>query len=131
MRVLILDDDEARHRSFRYCLIGNVDQHAYSAAECIQMLKDQTEPFDCCFLDHDLSYEHYEDLEASAGCGVGTGAEVASFIAITMPAEQRPKRIYVHSWNPYGASNMIATLKAAGATVYRWEFRANELPALK
>lgn len=55
-RVLVLDDDEARHRTLRSFCIGADFWGAWNAEEAIELL--QKYEFTQIFLDHDLATEH-------------------------------------------------------------------------
>lgn len=92
-----------------------------TAKEAIEAL--QTEPVRWASLDHDLSFEHYAEsvdmdlsdpvLRAAASAGVPTRGEPTGYEVVKWMAEHNvwPRDgIIVHSWNPAGAENMVATI---------------------
>lgn len=103
IRILILDDDLGRHAQFRDRLNshGIVGTHVETADECIKQLQ-KNGPWDVCFLDHDLGGQTF------VHSGVGTGYEVASWIAAN--PKKCPRNVIVHSFNPSGAQNMLHVL---------------------
>ncbi len=106
MRIFFLDDDWERHSRFKYNHRADEITTAWDHDAAIDLLA-ANDAFDVAYLDHDLGLTHV---------GPGremTGADVAKFIA-DMPAEQRPKRIIIHSWNSGGALRMQATLRDVG-----------------
>lgn len=109
MHILVLDDNSYRHDVFD----GKLDsvatiEHAWSYQDAIALLESQK--FDLAYLDHDLNDEGLDDE-----CGREmTGADVARFIAKELDIELRPERVIVHSWNPSGASAMVAILRSCG-----------------
>lgn len=107
MRILFLDDNEERHKRFRYNSIGCDVTHVYSYAEALAALSGDR--FDQVFLDHDLS--------EVASCGMAgpdekTGYHVACIVA-EMPEEKRPELAVIHSFNTAGAKRMRAALEGA------------------
>ena len=98
MKILILDDDESRHRIFNENLNypGNFVENVYTAKECIDKLKEET--WDICFLDHDLGGKVY------VNSGEGTGWEVAKWLSENL--DKKPDTVIIHSYNPGGASLM-------------------------
>lgn len=118
MRILVVEDDEWRWRTFRRWLRGHDVRLARTSQEAIQSLS--TEDFDLIFLDHDLDGKVLvspEDRE--------TGAEVARFLR-----EQHIKTpVVVHSHNPEGAAHILRLLP--NATAVPWgELLAADLPNL-
>lgn len=113
MRILILDDNPDRHKTFARNLKGEDLVHVYRYTEVIATLQTQ-EPFDLVYLDHDLGefteadkYDDYGDGVASDGNSREyTGADVAWFIARKLDQTKWPTRIIIHSWNPVGARRM-------------------------
>ena len=99
MRILLLDDIDARRVILEERLSPAEFVHATNASEAITAL--QGERFDLVHLDHDLGEEP-----------AGTGAEVARAIA-ELPPERRPLRAVIHSFNPVGAQRMKAILEDA------------------
>lgn len=104
MRILFLDDNHDRHHAFRSLSIGHVVDHAYTARQAIDFLRENR--YDLVSLDHDL------DWQATAGLTPleETGYVVADFIAAM---ESAPTVVNVHSLNPVGAARMMDTLQSA------------------
>lgn len=88
--------------------IGANITFAQNYAEACVLLASTS--FDVAYLDHDLS-----ELAASGqpGAEEKTGTHVAEFIA-ALPAEQRPRLVILHSYNPVGRQRMAGILSAAG-----------------
>lgn len=121
MRVLFLDDMEARHSLFRDIAANHnisVD-HAYTAEQAISMLEKGD--YDGASLDHDLADEHYSAPYASPSMGgtAHSGRAVARWIA----EHGKPHNVAIHSFNPDGSLSMRDTLVANPAlTVFRAPF---------
>lgn len=100
-RILILEDDPARHVAFR----GRLHEPTIvtTVAECLLLLEAQE--WDELYLDHDLGGEVY------VPSGPGTGYEVACWLEAN-PSRQ-PRRIVLHSLNPVGRARMKAALPNA------------------
>lgn len=96
MRVLILDDEPARHALLGMKWAAHTVVQAWTASEAIRALNGEV--FDVVSLDHDLG-------PASRG----DGDRVARYIT-TMPPARRPAIALVHSSNPVGAKAMAQTL---------------------
>ena len=120
MRVLILDDDEARHARFAKWFAGYDVHHVYTISEFEKKITGGK--FDAVFLDHDLNdygknsvvYNGYTTVEL-------TGFEAAKTLTF-LPQELRPTQVFVHSWNPDGAKMMVDLLESTGFNVIRWVF---------
>lgn len=97
-RVLILEDDKARHRIFRreipYATICT------TAADAIGKLS--AEEWDVVFLDHDLGGEVFVESHRE-----DTGMEVVRWLS----ANKKDICVVVHTCNPAGASEMLASLE--------------------
>ena len=114
MRILILDDDENRHRAFIGALRGHSLTHAWTSQEANHHLHDPAhDGFDVVFLDHDLG----EFGEHSAGTGLHVAHEVAG-----LSEDRRPTLTVVHSHNPDGAAEMMRVLYRAGLNAQREPF---------
>jgi hypothetical protein len=98
--MLILDDNEFRHKQFKKKFHYLKLTHVYTAEECIDKLKENN--YDYISLDHDLGGTTIVES------GDGTGYEVAKWINENL--DYKPK-IYVHSLNPIGRDNIINVLK--------------------
>lgn len=108
-RVLILDDDDNRHREFARILHGISQLHVHTATEAIAALRDHP-PFDLVCLDHDLGDFDNKLLLTDPG----NGTEVALFINLHLERSHYPKRIMIHSWNPAGARRMADLIRSVG-----------------
>ena len=104
MRILILDDDDTRHRKFNRRLIGNYVVNTYTANECIEQLNENG-PWEYCFLDHDLGGQIFQ---ASTK---GTGWEVAKWISENK--SKKPMYVIVHSFNYNGAKLMTDLIEGS------------------
>lgn len=115
LRILILDDDEARHAMLREHLRGHDLTHAWNSTEATSRVHGYSgeSPYDVVMLDHDLG----EFDEPS----LGTGLHVAREVALVSVA-RRPRLAIVHSHNPDGAAQMMAVLSDAGITAHREPF---------
>lgn len=115
-RILILDDNAARHTALAQQYLGCDRVHCWNVAEALAALAGDR--FDVAQLDHDL-----QDICAiRIGARTErTGADVADHIARMAP-EKRPALVIVHSWNPHGAERMMATLLGAGVNARRISF---------
>lgn len=99
-KILVVDDDEYRQKTFAKQLADHDVWHAYNFKQAVDFLETQS-PFSSIFLDHDLGE-------------TATGYDIAVYIAEKLPVEHRPRVIVVHSHNVVGAERMVRTLKAAG-----------------
>jgi CheY-like chemotaxis protein len=106
MRILVLDDERARHILFAAAWGKHHDiVQAWTADEAEKALDGDR--FDLVTLDHDLG-------PASRGDGL----RVARYIA-QMPEARQPSRVCIHSANPVGAQAMIDTLLRTAIDVQR------------
>ena len=110
MKILIVDDDDARHQNFASRFADRADlYHAYGYPSAVDALDRSV--FDLILLDHDLC------IASTESCGPYgrelTGQDVARYIA-ELPKVWRPKQIIVHSWNAAGAKAIMRILQAAG-----------------
>ena len=113
MKILILDDDQTRHKFFNRKLIGHSVTNVETAADAIKHLSEDT--FDAIFLDHDLGGEIFVN---SFGPILNTGYAVAKWLSEN--PEKQPKQIFIHSLNPVGADNMKALLPDAALVPGCW-----------
>jgi CheY-like chemotaxis protein len=105
MRILVLDDEPARHALFRQVFRGHEVAEATTAEHAVNFLRIAV-TYDIVSLDHDL------------GPSPGSGLDVARRIA-GMPENIRPRQVLVHSANPVGAQAMLDTLLRAGVNAQR------------
>lgn len=116
MRVLILDDNEDRHKGFAKALVGCERVHVNNYYEVVSVLAGPR--FDVAYLDHDLSDRQAVGQFLGSPelfAGEKTGTDVAEYIA-EMPADRRPDRVVIHSWNPSGAQRMADILREVGVS---------------
>ena len=106
MKVLFLDDDEARHERFRQAVHDSpAVRYVHTAREARNAIA--REKFDICFLDHDLGL---------TGSIEDDGYKVVQYI-VGLAAEHSdhvPGQVIVHSANPVGSERMVNALRAAG-----------------
>lgn len=117
MKILILDDDDRRHRDFDFHLLADHSlTHAHTYDEFIRELEANT--FDVIFFDHDLNYEQYVSRFPD-GREI-TGYHCAKWL-IENQQKSQPKHIVVHSHNQGGAMHIMALLREAGHSPIYWE----------
>jgi CheY-like chemotaxis protein len=112
IRVMLLDDDERRHRWFKKRFAGDEMDVAVDVAEAKELLTEYN--YDAIFLDHDLLPHHYESN--SHGDESNTGYAVAEFLN-ERPELQRAATIIVHTRNADAAIPMVTTLRESGRNV--------------
>ena len=121
-RVLVLDDDDARHAVFDQILPDCSVLHVYTAQQACKVMFD-SEPFDLACLDHDLGmFDHRPDNCLVPYADVGTGTDVAEFIATILPSRKYPRKIIIHSWNPVGVRRMLQALWPTKISITAKEF---------
>ena len=103
MKILFLDDDPIRTRKARKCFANHELCEAETAEQAIKLLEKDS-PYDAVSLDHDLGGKIYCPSNEVSGFAV------AEYIS-KMPREKMPKQVVVHSFNLYGAENMIKVLQ--------------------
>ena len=123
IRVLVLDDEEERHKYFRSILRNEDATFCYNFDEVLRSLTFE-ERYDIVMLDHDLGTGNSSAAEA-VGLPHCTGYDVAKFIAFDLDKTKRPPRAILHTWNSIGATNMEQVLRQAGIQVQRKPFRVN------
>lgn len=125
MRILILDDNEDRHRVFAEKYFEHELVHAYGYYEATDALSKNGK-FDLVHLDHDLGdfpQLHKPDREASMyGSRELTGYDVAVYMFLDLPVHKRPDLVIVHSINPDGAHSIEMFLERHGFGVRRVPF---------
>jgi len=110
--VLILDDDERRHRWFIKRFTGDELDLAATADEAKEFLSEKG--YDAIFLDHDLLPRHYESNDHDDYAN--TGLAVAEFLN-ERPELQRAATIIVHTRNADAAIPMVLKLRESGRNV--------------
>lgn len=110
--VMLLDDDERRHRWFRKRFIGDDLDIAENVQEAVELLAERT--YDAIFLDHDLLPHHYESNDHDDWAN--TGLAVARYLRDN-PDLQRAATIVVHTRNADAAIDMVTILRETGRTV--------------
>lgn len=110
--VLVLDDDERRHRWFAKRFTGDALDIAETVAEAKEFLSVGN--YDAIFLDHDLLPHHYESNDHDDQAN--TGYAVAEFLNEN-PDLQRAATIVVHTRNADAAIPMVQKLRESGRNV--------------
>lgn len=122
MRVLVLDDEETRHRVFRRNLIGHekvthVRSYDEFVAAYVTVIAKNEPKYDVVYFDHDLVAEHYTGAKTTAK----TGFDAAKYVAALDP-ELRPNLAIVHSMNDTGSLRICQALLDASVYVVRRMF---------
>jgi len=126
VKVLILEDDEARIKRFKRGLIPHNDfffqltvtdnvQHA------LELVRHNV--FDLVFIDNDLCAQHYDQPMFSEG-EKGTGIDFAKQVVDKSNAKETTLYI-VHSLNFPAAGRIISVLKSAGLPCLQKPFAWN------
>ena len=114
MKILFLDDDDARHEIFadQAKAGGHELFHAHTIDEFAGLI--DIHDFDEVWLDHDLNDFQYESKGIEMyGNGELNGTAAARWLVSLLP-ERRPQKVVIHSWNPVGAANMQEILQNGG-----------------
>ena len=110
--VMLLDDDERRHRWFRKRFAGDILDVAENVEEAKKLLLQGS--YDAIFLDHDLLPHHYESNDHDDFAT--TGYAIAEFLN-ERPELQRASTIIVHTRNADAAIPMVMKLRESGRNV--------------
>ena len=110
--VMLLDDDERRHRWFAKRFAGDFLDIAENVDEAKQLLTECN--YDAIFLDHDLLPHHYESNDHDDHAN--TGYAIAEWL-YERPHIQRAATIIVHTRNADAAVNMVQKLRESGRNV--------------
>ena len=110
--VMVLDDDERRHRWFRKRFAGDFLDVAATVEEAKVLLTDGA--YDAIFLDHDLLPHHYESNDHDDFGS--TGYAIAEFLNERADL-QRAATIIVHTRNADAAIAMVEKLRETGRNV--------------
>jgi len=117
MKILILEDDPERTKTFRRKLIGNIVVFTTTVQSCITALT--SEDFDCLMLDHDLGGQVYQTPGDETGYGVVKW--------LVKHQDRCPRQIYVHSLNGPAADAMIKLFADYGIITQYIPFLWNRL----
>jgi hypothetical protein len=112
IRVMLLDDDERRHRWFRKRFAGDHLDVAITVDEAKELLQET--PYDATFLDHDLLPHHYESNDHNDFSS--TGYAIAEFLCERGDLS-RAATIIVHTRNADAAIPMVQKLRGSGRNV--------------
>jgi CheY-like chemotaxis protein len=110
--VMLLDDDERRHRWFEKRFQGDDLAIAVTVEEAKELLEESQ--FDAIFLDHDLLPHHYESNDH--GDSENTGFAIAEWLHEHYDL-QRAATIIVHTRNADAAIPMVQKLRESGRNV--------------
>lgn len=107
MKLLFMDDNQNRHKTFRQNTIGFAILQAYTGREALDFMREHDD-IDVIFLDHDLNYETVNQLNDEE--------EDGRWVCKQMIAEDLYKeaQVIIHSMNPLGAEEMEKLLTDAG-----------------
>jgi CheY-like chemotaxis protein len=117
LNILVLEDDEERHKRFSRNLIGHDFVIVASVQSAIFYLKKKN--WDMLYLDHDLGGQVY------VPSGPNTGYEVAKWLEEN--PEYKPTKIILHSFNPVGAENMQQALPEAIKYPGAWDKKPEDI----
>lgn len=123
-RVLVLDDDNTRHKTFARNLIGHeVVVHCRTYHEAADAIGRQE--FDTYYLDHDLNLIG-ENCSVAEDTGRElTGSDFASYVISTLHPDKLPSLVIVHSYNPSGAANIASKFRGTRAETLIVPFGSN------
>lgn len=107
--VLVLDDDQRRHRWFKKRFVGDEIDHAETVEEAKVFLQENS--YDAIFLDHDLLPGHYETNDHDDYSR--TGYAIAEFLDKNRNL-QRAATIIVHTRNADAAIPMVQKIRESG-----------------
>lgn len=110
--VMLLDDDQRRHRWFAKRFAGDELDIAETVESAKELLEGST--YDAIFLDHDLLPHHYESYDRDDYHQ--TGYAVALWLTERVEL-QRAATIIVHTRNADAAIPMVQTLRESGRNV--------------
>lgn len=110
--VLVLDDDERRHRWFSKRFSGDEIDIAETVAEAKKFLEKYS--YDAVFLDHDLLPHHYESNDHDDFDN--TGYAIAQWLNENKTI-QRSATFFVHTRNAEGGYKMVEKLRDSGRQV--------------
>lgn len=113
MRILILDDNPYRHHVFDIRYKDHVVVHAYTYTQATRALDDSA--FDLVHLDHDLGEFHTPDTY------IGYDGKDIQYdgndVAVHIAKNAIDCNVIIHSINPVGSRDILATLRNVGINV--------------
>jgi CheY-like chemotaxis protein len=113
MKILILDDDAARHAIFAKLLHGHEVTHARRYADFYRSLTANSPKLVYLDYDLDIAVANPSQYRTAAGkIGTFTGLDAARLLA-ALPKKKRPDFVIVHSMNRRGALDIIRVLDRA------------------
>ena len=112
IEVMLLDDDERRHRWFKKRFEGDHLFISATVEEAKVLLGENN--YDAIFLDHDLLPGHYETNDHDDYSN--TGYAIAEYL-FEQPHLQRAATIIVHTRNADAAIPMVQKLRESGRNV--------------
>lgn len=123
LNILFLDDMKERYLQLiisltKYGVRDSVDIDWAVDVEQARRFMDSGKDYELIMFDHDLTEEHYRDLDA---LHTGTGREAVTHLIAT----QKPRRellTVVHTWNTNGKIAMRRNLEEAGFRVHQENF---------
>lgn len=111
MKILILDDQSCRVPHIITRIFEQPDPPTNFSIRWVATVEQfraaMIEQYDAIFLDHDLG-----DVE--------NGYHAATYLAESVSPSIWPRNVFVHSFNPTGAANMINYLRRCGVSVWRF-----------
>ena len=112
INVMLLDDDQRRHRWFEKRFDGDALDIAETVEEAKELLEGSA--YDAIFLDHDLLPHHYVSNDHSDFAR--TGYAIAEWLRERSDL-QRAATIIVHTRNADAAIRMVEKLRETGRSV--------------
>jgi hypothetical protein len=114
MRILILDDEAARHAAYSEAYRQHDVFHASTYYEFISLL-EKSSPWDMIHLDHDLGeYSPQDTFVDGWGRRQAFTGKHAAIKICELDDDKLPTQVIVHSVNPVGAREIKQTLDARG-----------------
>jgi CheY-like chemotaxis protein len=109
MRILILDDDDARHDIWRdsFTKAGHDVVNVHTIAEFEDAIAGPR--FDLIFLDHDLN-DFSKKYQSVTKGGYKLTGKAACHAIRTLTTGKQPRTVIIHSWNEEGALDMFTIL---------------------
>ncbi len=115
MKILVIDDMQARHDKFNMKFVGHKIDRAYNMGEALELLKHNL--YETIFLDMDLAFIHYDNT-------INVHEDNGVAIARWMIENQSNKnaQIIIHSLNPVASEIALKELRTANYNVDRCSF---------